>query len=315
MTHSKVARVLELAGEHHGLVRSDLLGAIGVDRSALARLTAAGVLEPFGGPGIRRVAGGEVTPHQRLLAAAWASGPGSAASHRAAAWLWGLDPITRLAVEVSVPPGAARRPAGVSLHHASDLVPGAVTRVDGIPVTEPTLTLVDLASVVTADDLECAFDSALRQGLTSLARAEARLRRSGRRGRNGAAAFRALVEGRREVDGVTESVFETRLVQVLRRAGLPEPVRQHVLSDGWGVIGRFDCAYPPARVAIEADSVRHHHSRARFEADRERRARAEALGWRVPTFTWRQVTRRGHWVASTVTAILDASGWDWRGAA
>lgn len=307
--------MLELAGEHHGLVRGDLLSAIGVDRSALSRLTAAGVLEPFFGRGIRRVAGGEVTPHQRLLAAVWASGPGAAASHRAAAWLWGLDPVTRLVVDVSVPRGAGHRPKEVVLHHASDLVAGTVTTVDGIPVTEPTLTLVDLAAVVGGDELEQAFDSALRQGLTSVARAEARLRRSGRRGRNGAAGFRALVEGRRAVDGITESAFEARLVQVLRRGGLPEPVRQHVLTDQWGEIGRFDCAYPPARVAIEADSVRHHHSRERFEADRERRARAEALGWRVPTFTWRQVTRRGLWVASTVAAILDASGWDWRRAA
>lgn len=315
MTHDVIARVLALAGQHHGLVRTDLLQGIGVDRSALSRLTAAGVLEPFGGRGIRRLAGGEVTPHQRLLAAVWSAGPRSAASHRSAAWLWGLDVAARSVLDVSVPAGGAGRPRGVTLHRASDLVPGAVTTVDGIPVTEPTLTLVDLASVVGPDELEQAFDSALRQGLTSLARAEARLRRSGRRGRNGAAAFRALVEGRAAVDGVTESVFEARLVQLLRRAGLPEPVRQVELHDRWGLIGRFDCAYPPARVAIEADSVRHHHSRERFEADRERRARVEALGWRVPTFTWRQVTRRGLWVASTVEAILDASGWDWRRAA
>lgn len=201
------------------------------------------------------------------------------------------------------------------LHHSTDLRPGLVTTVDGIPVTEPTLTLIDLASALDADDLECAFDSALRQGLTSVRRAQAMLGRLGRRGRNGIGPFRSMVDARLKVDGVTDSKFETRMVQVLRRGGLPEPVRQITLHDRWGFVGRFDCTYPEARLLIEADSVRHHHDRARFEADRARRARAEALGWRVPTYTWHQVTRQPTWVAATVRDMLDASDWNWRDAA
>lgn len=68
-------------------------------------------------------------------------------------------------------------------------------------------------------------------------------------------------------------------------------------------------------VAIEADSVRYHHDRERFEKDRERRTRAEAIGWRVPSFTWRHVTRRPQRVASAIAGMLDASGWLWRHAA
>src|SRR5690606_18002879 len=82
MAHERVAAVLELAGAHHGLVRAELLRPLGVDRSALHRLAASGVLEPTG-PGILRVAGSPPTPHQRLLAAVWAAGPRAAASHRA----------------------------------------------------------------------------------------------------------------------------------------------------------------------------------------------------------------------------------------
>ncbi len=315
MANRRVAEVLELAGTTHGLVRVDALRGIGIERGSRCRLLESGVLEPVGGRGVYRVAIGEPTPHQRLLAAVWSCGPDAAASHRAAAWLWNLDPIDRLVLDVSVPPTAGRRPSGVTLHYAGDLTQRLVTVVDGIPVTEPTLTLLDLASMVDDDDLECAFDSALRQGLTSLPRAQAMLRRLGRRGRNGTGRFRPLVEDRLEVDGITDTVFEMRMVQVLRRGGLPEPVRQVELHDRWGFIGRFDLAYPEAEVLLEADSVRHHHSRERFEADRARRARAEALGWRVPTFTWRQVTRRPQWVASTVRDVLDRSGWNWRSAA
>ncbi|MGY6500087.1 MAG: hypothetical protein ACXIVQ_04190 [Acidimicrobiales bacterium] len=314
MAHRRVAEILALASATHGLVRLDHLREIGVERGSRRRLLDAGVLEPFGGRGIYRVGGGEPTPHQRLLAAVWAAGPHAAASHRSAAWVWGLDPVDRLVLDVSIPSAGARRPAGVALHYRSSLPRGLVTTVDAITVTEPTLTLVDLASVLDADDLECAVDSALRQGLTSPARCRTVLHRLARRGRTGIGPFRSMVESRLGVDGVTDSAFEVRMVQVLRRGGLPEPVRQFEVRDRWGVIGRFDCAYPDAHVVVEADSVRHHHSRERFEADRARRTRAEAAGWRVPTFTWRQVTRRPTWVVAAVRDVLEASGWDWRSA-
>ena len=315
MAQQRVAELLDLAGATHGLVRADMLAEIGIERGSRRRLLQSGVLEPFGGRGIYRVAFGEPTPHQRLLGAVWSAGPRAHASHRSAAWLWSFDVAEQLVLEVSVPAAGTRRPSGVALHYRSGIPPGLITTVDGIPVTEPTLTLIDLASVVSADDLECAFDAALRQGLTSLPRAQAILRRLGRPGRNGVGPFRSMVDARVEIDGVTDSKFETRMVQVLRRGGLPEPVRQIKLYDRWGFVGRFDCTYPEAQVLIEADSVRHHHSRERFEADRARRARAEALGWRVPTYTWRQITRQPKWVASTVRDMLDASGWNWRSAA
>jgi hypothetical protein len=315
MENRRIADMLALAAGQHGLVTTTQLAAIDIGRSAGSRLLAAGVLEPIGGPGIRRLAGGAPTPHQRLLAAVWAGGPHTVASHRSAAWLHQLDGFTWAAPEITVPRGCGRRPNGVIVHHSTDLAGPFVTTVDGLPATEPTRTLVDLAAHVDADTLEVAFDSALRQGLTSVRRAEAVLRRLTRSGRKGIAPFRRMLDDRIATDGVTDSSFETRLIQVLRRGGLPEPVRQVELHDDAGFIGRFDCAYPPAMVAIEADSVRHHHSRARFEADRERRSRAEAIGWRVPTTTWRQVTRRPQWVARTTAAILDAAGWDWRAAA
>jgi hypothetical protein len=315
MTHLRVADVLRLAADQYDLVTTAQLRRLGIDRSCASRLVAAGVLEPFGGPGIRRIAGGEPSTHQRLLAAAWAAGPDGVVSHRCAAWLWALDGIEEPAPEVSVPRDVAtRRPTGVRLHHSSVLARALTTTLDGIPVTEPTRTLIDLAGVVDAEVLELAFDSALRQGLTSFGRATSMLERLARPGRNGIGPFRALVESRAATDGVTESMFEARLVQVLRRGGLPERERQVEVYDRDGFIGRFDCAYPPALVAIEADSVRFHHARQRFEADRKRRTRAEAVGWRVPTVTWRQLTREPRWVVRTTMDLLAAAGWDWRAA-
>jgi very-short-patch-repair endonuclease len=243
---TRIAKILEVAGDHHGLIDSTRLAALGVTPKAAWRLGSVGVLLPTEWRGIRRVAGCPVTHQQRLLGAAWAAGPDAVISHCGASWLWTLDGVPQPTLEVSAPPGSGRRPKGVTLHRSTDLDPAFVTTIDGIPVTD--------------------------------------------------------------------SMFETRLIQVLRRAGLPEPDRQIELYDEDAFIGRFHCGYQPARVVIEADSVRHHHSRSRFEADRARRTRAEAIGWRVPTFTWRLVTRRPLWVAERTAAILDATGWPWRSA-
>ena len=314
MTHVRLGAALALAATQHDVITAQQLAELGVDRSAVTRLVRSGILVRIGGPGILRIAGGTASWHQQVLSAALAAGPGAAASHRSGGTLWKLDGIDVQAVELSVPRGCRRRPSGATIRQSTDLGPGQITTVDGIPVTEPTRTLIDLAGVLQAADLELAYDSALRMGLTSVDRSRRMLDRLARPGRHGIGPFTAMLDRRAEVDGITETVFEARTVQVLLDHGLPRPVPQVELFDEDGFIGRFDVTYPPAKVAIEADSVRWHTSRQRFEEDRARRARAEAIGWRLPSFTWKQVTRRPLFVATTVERMLAVAGWDWRNA-
>jgi hypothetical protein len=65
-------------------------------------------------------------------------------------------------IDVSVP-GAADDPRtdtsipGVAIHRGPPLHPDDVTTVDGIPVTSPSRTLIDLAEVMTADELRACF--------------------------------------------------------------------------------------------------------------------------------------------------------------
>lgn len=312
MTHGKLAVALRVAGRQHQLLRQDDLLRCGISRQATTRLVDAGVLERVRSPGILRVAGSPPSWHQDLLAAVWTGGPGSVASHRAGSMLWCLDGVGRKTLEISTRSTSGRALRGITIHYGRFLGAGTTTSVDGIPVTEATRTLVDLAAVVEADILEAAFDSALRQGLTSLPRARQVLSQHQAEGRRGFARFRDLVERRDEISGVTEAVLEVRLIQVLRAGGLPEPTRQVSLHDRDGFVGRFDCAYPEAMTLIEADSERHHFDLKRFHEDRRRRTRAEALGWRVPSFTYAQVTRQPTYVVNAVADILDHSGWAWR---
>ncbi len=79
-------------------------------------------------------------------------------------------PTTREPIDVYVP-GSADDPRtdasilGVSIHRGPPLHPNDVTTVDGIPVTSPSRTLIDLAEVMTADELRACFARAREIGL------------------------------------------------------------------------------------------------------------------------------------------------------
>lgn len=66
------------------------------------------------------------------------------------------------------PRGIPAPPSGVVLHQAPELHPDDVTVVEGIPVTSPARTLVDLAEVITRDELRLAFAQARERGILDM---------------------------------------------------------------------------------------------------------------------------------------------------
>jgi hypothetical protein len=64
-------------------------------------------------------------------------------------------------------------PPGVVVHHVPELHPDDVTIHDGIPVTSVSRTLVDLAEVLTRDELREVFRNARERGLLDMAAVEA----------------------------------------------------------------------------------------------------------------------------------------------
>lgn len=92
---------------------------------------------------------------------------------------------------------------------------------------------------------------------------------------------------------------------IIRDFNLPEPHRQFAISLPDKEI-RVDYSYPEGRLIIEADSYAFHGDRPTFDADRERDAELQALGWRVLRFTWAQLKWRREWVAEMIARHLDA---------
>jgi very-short-patch-repair endonuclease len=238
------------------------------------------------------------------MAACLAWGEGAVVSHRAAAALWGLAGFVAELIELTVP--RSRRRAGPGIIHRHPLPSSDVTVVEGLPVTTPARTLLDLASVAPRDKVEEALDDALHRGIVTIAGLRRRLAAVARPGRPGIATMRALLEARDPAAAVPESVFERRLLRALRAAGLPTPVLQHEIRDGGRLVAVVDFAYPEAKLAIEADGYRWHSGRARWDHDRARRNRLTLLGWRVIHVTWTDLSNRPQHVIAAIRDVLAA---------
>ena len=288
--------IADIASAQHGAVSRRQLSDAGVPGYVVDRRLAKGVLVPMYA-GVYRVAGGPVTWPQRIMAATLAAGSGAVASHRAAAFLHGLAGIEPR-VEVAVVRARAPRRPGLVVHRLGSLPASDVEVREGIPRTRPPATILALAAVVPVSVLEAALDDALVRGLVSCAQLERRLARAGLQGRRGGAGLARLLTVRENAPRWTQSEFERRLLALLRGAGLALPVPQFevVLPDGHRVF--LDFAWPDLRLALEADSYRHHAGRLAWSRDRTRNSMLTSLGWRIVPVTWEDiVTRPGELVA------------------
>lgn len=236
--------------------------------------------------GVFRIVGAPDSFRLRVLAACLACGPDTVASHRTAAALWAVDGMPSDIIELLGP----RR-----------------IRIPGIPITSPARTLVDLAAVLDASTLEDAVDDVIRRDLVTLARLKHTYLRLARRGRPGVGLFREMLDARPTRADLPDSPLEKRLLQLIQRSGLPEPLLHHRVLDRGRTIAIVDLAYPGPQVAIEADGYRYHHGRRRWQGDLTRMNALTTQGWKVLRFTDDDVRRRP---AEVIAAIARALGWE-----
>ena len=180
-----------------------------------------------------------------------------------------------------MPGPAERRHPGVRVRRSA-LAPADVARRDGIPVTSPARTLVDLAAVLGPRALRRAVGQAQALRLVSLAQLAAALERTGpRRGRG---ALRGILAAG---PAPTRSELEDVVLALILRGGLARPeVNVPLILDGRRVIPDF--RWPARRLVLEADGAAWHDHRVAREDDAERQALLERHGERVLRVTWEQ---------------------------
>jgi very-short-patch-repair endonuclease len=296
--------IAPLFARQHGLVARSQAVARGLSPYAIRYRIRSGEWSRVH-PGVYRLASSPETFHQRLLAACLSAGADAVASHRAAASLLGL-PVPDGHVEITVPECRRIRIAGARLHRTTDLATLRRRRIDGIPVTTPSRTVVDLAKVLDPDQLEAVLDHTLAERIVSVRSLTTTLASRPSRGRRGTALLARLL-AQRPAGRAPESRFESRLLRALTAFGLPHPTTQYSVRLPNGRTARLDFAYPEALLAVEADSYRHHSSMTAWSRDRVRHNELMTLGWRVLPVTFRDLLSDPAAVADQVARCLQGA--------
>lgn len=277
----------------------------GVSRAQLRRLAGRGL--------VRRVVQGVYAAAQapddldfRARALHLVVSPSAVVTDRTAAWLLGVDILPRHArtqvVPVSVhqrPGTRCRRPEMVGGERM--LQPRDIVIVDGLAVTSPLRTALDLGRMLWRFDALAALDLFLRHGVEH---DEMLLELERFKGYRGVIQLRALVA---IADARAESVAESALRLHWYDAVLPRPEVQWWVEDDWGVpTYRLDLALPKARFAAEYDGEEF-HGEDRADHDDDRRDWLRRRGWHIEVFRKDDVYRLGADPAPRLKAGLAAA--------
>lgn len=283
-----------VAARQHRVISREQLAELGLGRGAIAHRIERGLLHPlhrgvylWGAPASSLLG--------RAQAAVLACGVDAVMSHDAAGALWGIRPPPAGLLDVTI---ACRRVRieGLRTHEAGAVVAAEVRAIEGVPVTSPARTLLDVAPRIAARDLAAAVELAQVKRLVTKRQLQAVIARFPRRA--GVSALRALAAER----AFTRSEAERRLLTLLRAARLPRP-ELNATAEGWEV----DVLWPRHRVVLEFDSYAFHATRAAFERDRRRTAALTRGRYIVLRTTWPELTGESHaLVARTAEALARA---------
>jgi very-short-patch-repair endonuclease/uncharacterized metal-binding protein len=277
------AAALALAAEQYGVITRAQLRNAGITNGAVDQRLRAGRLRVCH-PGVYRVPGAPSTNRQKAMAACLWLGDLAAVSHVTSGALLRLDGIRRPQLHVT---STINRDAPFHLHRVRRLDQIDRVTVDGIPCTSATRTLIDCAGLLDEEQLEIAFESARRMGLTSVPFLSKRFVELGGRGKPGSGAVRRLLEHQHVGDKPLESPLEVKTWRLIRTSGVPRPDRQVPILQY-----RVDLLWREQRVILECDGFEAHAGYLRWKRDRRRVSSIEAEGYRMLHVTWDDVTLR-----------------------
>ncbi|HET6964861.1 MAG TPA: hypothetical protein VFH58_08815 [Acidimicrobiales bacterium] len=267
------------AGQHQLVLLSDLTGA-GLTRALIEGLVASGWLRRQH-KGMYLVGPREPSAWQRTVAAWMAAGARAVVSHSSAAEVHRLPHLVGGGVpEVTVTGSRQPRPRGVRVHRVQVLAATDVERRQGVPITAPARTLIDLAPRLSPALLSRAIDEGAIQRLWTPESLLSARRRAGRR--PGSADLDRLLAMR--VEGPqSDSHLENRVERALRCLG-PFESQYQLVIDGRVLV--VDLALPALKLVVESDGWgTRGRSRGKFDGDRRKSNLLVANGWTVVHLT------------------------------
>jgi Protein of unknown function (DUF559)/AbiEi antitoxin C-terminal domain len=221
-----------------------------------------------------------LTRERRWMVAVLTCGEGAALSHRSAAALWGIGKEHRGQIDVSIRRRCRHRRPGIHARSRTTLSPKDIMMLDGIPVTSPARTLVDLATELSPIALERAVNEADKYDLIDPETLRAALDRFA--GEPGVQALRTLLD--RHTFHLSDSDLEILFRPIAAAAGLPEPLTKAMVN-GYEV----DFFWPELDLVVETDGLRYHRTSSEQAWDRRRDQTHVSAGLTQLRFTHSQV--------------------------
>jgi very-short-patch-repair endonuclease len=283
--------IAELAERQHGVVATWQLLELGLTHDDIGYRAQAGRLHRIH-RGVYAVGHRKLTREGHRMAAVLAYGAQAVLSHRSAAAHWGIGHAS-YRYDVTTP--HSKRSRKTIRAHAAKLHPEDRTVHNGIPITTPARTILDLAAQSTKDQLTYLIEETDRKHLldpTALDRAIARRPRAA-----GVARLKAVLATYRGTAD-TRSRLERQFRTLIAKAGLPEP-RFNVVVAGITV----DVFWPQWKLVVELDSEPYHKNPRAFETDRIRDARLQKHDLRVLRVTGDRMDNSPNEVLADVLAL------------
>jgi very-short-patch-repair endonuclease len=273
-------RIARAAAQRFGLVTWWQLIALGATRTEIQTRVRSGLL-------IRVYVGvyfvgyvREDAPAQ-AMAAVLACGPQACLSFSSAAFVWGLTKRWWAPPEITVPGNRPSR-KGIRIHRCRTLARRDLRRHQGIRITSPARTAMDIAPRLTDLQLARTVNVARQELKMTVEQLADVIERNPRH--PGIARLRPYTT---ITTGPTRSEFEDRFQLEARTYGLP-PHEVNVIVEGMLV----DVLFRAERVIVELDSWEFHSDWDAFHTDRERTNTAVAAGYFPFRLTWENLTKR-----------------------
>jgi hypothetical protein len=292
-----VKAVAGLAARQQGVIARRQLLQLGLGRNQIEHLLANHRLHPLH-RAVYAVGHTRLVPDAHLRAALLACGPAAFLSHRTAAAVLGLRPLSLRAIEVTIPGPKVNRRRGLIVHRTVSVPhPHELRRERDLRISSVPRLLIELAAVESQQELERLIVESNRRHLLHPDRAAAALERHRRRPGVGrlSRALAGYMRGPDRKSGL-ERAFDRLLA---RTPDIPQPQR----NLRWG-IWELDCYWPEQRVALELDGRNYHDALANMERDRFKDAKLLAAGIRPMRVTDRRFEADSEGVLADLRAVL-----------
>lgn len=188
---------------------------------------------------------------RRWMAAVLACGDGAVLSHRSAAALLGMGAELPGRIDISVRRRCELRRPGLLVRGRPSLAPEDLGSSEGIPVTSPAQTLVDLATELDIVAVERAVNDADKRDLIDPEALRIALDRH--TGMPGVRPLRGLLD--RLTFRLSDSDLEIYFRPIAAAAGLPSPLSKYRVN-GFEV----DFFWPDLGLVVETDGLRYHRT-------------------------------------------------------